>query len=367
MQTQRIAKVLDIPILAATAATVGFGLVIIRSASMVYSSSIMFVTKQALALVIGTAGLIGLAVADYRAVAGVSRWIYVGNVFLLLLVLVLGREAKGAQRWIPLGPFNLQPSEIAKLALIITLSKYLVGLGDQIRSFSGLAKSLLHIAPPALLIFKQPDMGTSLVLIALWFGLTYMAGAKIKHLLLCFLGGLLLFGVLWYTGEIKPYQKARLISCFNPDADPRGSGYHIRQSRIAVGSGQLLGKGLFKGTQKQLRFVPENHTDFIFTVVAEELGFIGGVALLSLYLIFILCAIRIAIVCEDLLGQLMAGGVAVVLTFQVVVNVGMTMGIMPVTGIPLPFFSYGPSSLVANLCAVGLLQSIYRRRFKLMF
>jgi cell division protein FtsW (lipid II flippase) len=135
LQTQRIAKVLDIPILAATAATVGFGLVIIRSASMVYSSSIMFVTKQALALVIGTAGLIGLAIADYRAVAGVSRWIYVGNVFLLLLVLVLGREAKGAQRWIPLGPFNLQPSEIAKLALIITLSKCLVGLGDQIRSF----------------------------------------------------------------------------------------------------------------------------------------------------------------------------------------------------------------------------------------
>ncbi|MGC8833558.1 MAG: FtsW/RodA/SpoVE family cell cycle protein, partial [Armatimonadota bacterium] len=230
LQAQRIAKVLDIPLLAVTATTIGFSLVIIRSASMVYSSSIILVTKQALGLMIGTAGLIGMTIADYRTIAGASRWIYLGNILLLLLVLVIGREAKGAQRWIPLGPFNLQPSEIAKLAVIITLSRYLAGLGDQIRSFSGLAKSLLHIALPTLLIFKQPDMGTSLVLVSLWFGLTYMAGAKVRHLFLCLLGGLLLFGVLWCTGEIKPYQKARLISCFNPDADPRGSGYHIRQS-----------------------------------------------------------------------------------------------------------------------------------------
>lgn len=363
----RVVKAIDSYMLAAALTISLLGLVVIKSASGMLSGSSGYVAKQTAALVLGGAGLLVLSLLDYRAVARASRHLYVANLVLLVLVLLIGREAKGAQRWIPIGPFNLQPSEIAKLLLIVTLANHLSRSGENITTFSGLARSALHVAVPALLIFKQPDLGTSLVLLVIWFGMTYIAGAKCRHLLLCALVLAVGFCVMWHYNVLKPYQKQRLLSFVDPDADPRGSGYHIRQSRIAIGSGQLLGKGLYRGTQKTLRFVPESHTDFIFTVVGEEMGFVGCVGLLGLYLVLIWRALRICIVCEDLLGQLIAGGVAVLFLFHVVVNVGMTLGMMPVTGVPLLLFSYGPSSMVSNLLAIGVLQSVHIRRLKLMF
>ena len=367
MLRYRIVKAIDPYLLAAVLSISVFGLVVINSASGMLNSSSAHVAKQSAALALGGVGLLGLALLDYRTVARASRYLYIANLALLVLVLVLGREAKGAQRWIPIGPFNLQPSEFAKLLLIVTLANHLSRAGESIMTVAGLARSALHVGIPALLIFRQPDLGTSLVVVTIWFGMTYMAGAKWWHLLLCVLALAGAACVLWHSDALKPYQKQRLVSFLNPDADPQGSGYHIRQSRIAIGSGQLFGKGLYRGTQKQLRFVPESHTDFIFTVVGEEMGFVGCVGLLGLYLLLIWRALRIATVCEDLLGQLIAGGVAVLFLFHVVVNVGMTLGMMPVTGVPLLLFSYGPSSVLSNLLAVGVLQSIHIRRLKLMF
>ncbi|MGQ9525998.1 MAG: rod shape-determining protein RodA [Armatimonadota bacterium] len=367
MLRYRFLRAVDAQMLAAALSISLFGLVVIKSASGMLAGASAYVAKQTAALVLGGAGLLGMAMLDYRAVARASRHLYAANILLLALVLILGREAKGAQRWIVIGPFNLQPSEIAKIILIVTLADHLCRAGEKITAFAGLMQSAFHVAVPALLIFKQPDLGTSLVVVVIWFGMTYLAGARWWHLLLCALTLAAAFAVLWSCGVLRPYQKQRLASFLNPDADPQGSGYHIRQSRIAIGSGQLLGKGLHMGTQKKLRFVPESHTDFIFTVVGEELGFVGCIGLLGLYLLLIWRALRITMVCEDLLGQLIAGGVATLFLFHVLVNVGMTLGLAPVTGVPLLLFSYGPSSVLSNLLAIGILQSIHMRRLKLMF
>ena len=344
------------------------GMVAILSAKYPATS---FVVKQFVGIVLGAGLFVFMARTDYRTVLASARSLYIANLALLGLVLLplpgIADEAKGAQRWINLGPVNLQPSEIAKVVLILTLGAFLERHRSSIHKWPILIGSLVHIGIPMLLVFKQPDFGTSLVLAAVWFAMVFVTGARPAHLAAVAALGLALFAVGWKAGIIKDYQKNRLYVFLNPSVDPRGAGYHIQRSREAVGSGQVFGKGLFKGDMKRLQYVPERHTDFIFTVVAEETGFVGSTVLIGLYLLLILRMLLASARCEDPLGQIMAAGVAAVFTFHTIVNIGMTIGVMPVTGVPLPLFSYGPSAVVASWAALGLVESIALRRDKINF
>ena len=349
------------------------GILAIKSARHLDLHPLDMVRKQMVGVLLGGAAMIALARADYEVLLKrYARYLYPLNIVLLLAVLNnhFNHASHGASRWITLGPFQLQPSEFAKVILICTLAVYLTQQGEAISEWRTLLKSLVHIGVPMLLIAKQPDLGTALVLLAIWFGMTAMAGAKPAHLLLILLAGMVLFAGLWHFNPghvLKDYQKNRLQVFLNPDADPRDTGYHLRQSEIAIGSGAISGEGYQRGTQSNGKFIPEQHTDFIFTVVGEEGGFVVCALLLALYLLLLERGVAVMADCEDVLGRLLTAGVLSLLTFHIVVNVGMTMGIMPVVGVPLPFFSYGLSSLLVNLVAVGLLLSVAARKHRVMF
>lgn len=353
--------------MAATVALVLFGVITIYSAKKGGDAGAAFAKRQIIWAAVGFACMILAATANHRTFARFTRQIYGLNIVLLLAVLVLGHSAKGAQRWIGYGPVHIQPSEFAKLALILTLAAYLSARDKDIGEFGAVFRSFLHAAPSLILVFVQPDLGTALVLTAIWFGMVFAAGARAKHLAAFAAAGLVLFAAAWHFNVIKPYQKARLSAFRNPSADPLGAGYHVIQSRIAIGSGQLSGKGFLRGTQNRLRFIPEQHTDFVFTVVGEELGFVGAVALLGLYALVIHRALALMATAEDSLGRLVTAGVLCLLAFQITVNVGMTLGVLPITGVTLPLFSYGGSSLVATLTAIGVLQSVHLRRYRIEF
>ncbi|HOJ19955.1 MAG TPA: rod shape-determining protein RodA [Armatimonadota bacterium] len=356
----------DLWLPACTLGLSGLGLVAIYSATRVDGSDHCW--RQALWLLLGTGFAAIVSRVDYRSMVRLSRLLYVVNLGLLAAVLLTGSSAMGAQRWIALpGGFKLQPSEIAKLVVIITLSTYCTSHRHSLRDFWGLCKSFLFILPPMALIMKQPDLGTSLVLIAVWFGILWVAGARALHLAIIALSGVVAFVGLWHVGLIKDYQKQRLISFLDPSADPRGSGWHTIQSKIAIGSGGLTGKGLLHGSQSQGGFIPEQHTDFINTVIGEELGFIGSSFLLLLFFCLIYRGLRVAWDCADPNGRLIAVGIVTMFTFHVFVNIGMTVHIMPVTGVPLPFLSYGGSSMILNLACIAVLINIERHREDLRF
>ena len=228
--------------------------------------------------------------------------------------------------------------------------------------------SLMYLGVPMLLIFKQPDLGTSLVLLAIWMTMIFIMGTDIKNVILFALAGLVMIVVAWEVpGIMKDYQKKRVITFIDPAADPRGSGYHVTQSRIAIGSGQIMGKGFLHGTQRELSFIPEQHTDFVYTVVGEEMGFVGAIAVLMLYFMVLWRGLAIMAATEDSTGRAIAAGIVGMFMFHIVVNVGMTIGIMPVTGVPLPMFSYGGSNMMANMMAIGLLEGISMRRHRINF
>ncbi len=285
------------------------------------------------------------------------------DIFLLGLVIYVGHTAQGAQRWIMVGSFRLQPSEFAKIALIITLAAFMAERKGNI-ALKDILFSSLHLAVPLGLVIIQPDLGTAMVFLAIWLGILLVSGAKINHYLLIILLCIIIFSLALQFHMLKDYQMRRLLVFLNPDLDPLGSGYNLLQSKIAIGSGRLQGKGLFSGTQGRLNFIPSHHTDFIFAVLGEELGFLGTSLLLGLYFILLSRGIRIASTAKDMFGTLVATGIIVMLLFQIMVNVGMTIGIMPITGIPLPLVSYGGSSLLANMIAIGLLFNICMRRFR---
>ena len=284
---------------------------------------------------------------------------------MLLAVMFVGQSALGAQRWIQLGPVSIQPSEFSKIIMIIALANLLKDKIGKLNTFSDLLPIAAYVGLPFLLVLKQPDLGTSLVFMAIFFGMIFACGINLKLLAGIFGAGVAMMPILWHF--LKDYQKMRIMVFMDPNVDPLGSGYHIIQSKIAIGSGMLFGKGLFEGTQSQLNFLPENHTDFIFAVVGEELGFVGAAFLLILYLSVLWRGIQIAKQAQDSFGMLMAVGITSMLAFHVLVNVGMTAGIMPVTGIPLPFMSYGVSALTTNIFAITILLNIYMRNQKLQF
>jgi len=300
---------------------------------------------------------------DYKILQRYGNHFYVFNLILLILVMLVGQTALGAQRWIALGPISVQPSEFSKLIMIIALAAMLEKRGGKINTITDLAPVAAYVGVPFLLVLKQPDLGTSLVFLAIFFGMVFVAGVRLRLLLGIFGAGLAAMPVLWHF--LKDYQKMRIMVFMDPNVDPLGAGYHIIQSKIAIGSGMLFGKGLFGGTQSQLNFLPENHTDFIFSVVGEELGFVGCAILLLLYLVVLWRGIRIAQDASDMFGRLLAVGITSMIAFHVLINVGMTMGIMPVTGIPLPLMSV--SSLTTNIMAIAILLNIQLRRQKLLF
>ena len=349
------------------------GIFTIKSALHLDQHPLDMVRKQIVGAVVGIVAAVFLARTDYELLLKrAAPYLYPLNIFLLLVVLTHfgGHEAKGASRWIRLGPVQLQPSEFAKIILIGTLALFLTRHSAAITEWRTVLRSLVHMGVPMLLIARQPDLGTALVLLAIWTGMMVIAGAKPVHLLALTLMGIVLFVGLWHFNPghvLKDYQKNRLQVFLNPASDPRDTGYHLRQSEIAIGSGGISGEGYGRGTQSNGKFIPEQHTDFIFTIVGEEGGFIVCAGLLALYLLLLVRGVLIMAECEDQLGRLLAAGVLSMLTFHIVVNAGMTMGIMPVVGVPLPFFSYGLSSLLVNLLAVGILLSVAARKHRVMF
>ena len=322
-----------------------------------------FLKKQLAFVTLGIVVILVTASFDYRFVKVYAGIVYVASLALLVLVRTpLGTTIRGSQRWFQLFGFQLAPSEIAKLALVAMLAAFLSGLRSSDLSLQDLYRATAIAAIPGLLVFLQPDLGTSIVMVAILVGILVVAGARARHLgVLALTAIVLIFGAL-QLGLVKDYQIARLTAFFDPQNDPQRSDYNRTQAEIAIGSGGLLGRGYLKGTQTNLDFVPEQHTDFIFTVIGEEFGFIGAIFVLILFALLIWRAVRIALLAKDPFGTYLAAGIASMLAIQVFVNVGMTLGIMPITGIPLPFVSYGGSSFLTNCAAVGLLLNIHMRR-----
>ena len=293
---------------------------------------------------------------DYRILINYTKYIYGINIFLLVAVMLFGHTQLGAQRWIQIGSFTFQPSEFAKVFLIICLAAFMDKRIEWLEDFKDYLMVFLYIFLPFILVLKQPDLGTSLTFIAILLGMIFVSGFKYKWFFRLGTLCVALLPAFWMI--LKDYQKNRIRVFLNPELDPFGSGYHVIQSKIAIGSGGLWGKGWMEGTQSQLNFLPENHTDFIFAVAGEEFGFIGAAIIISLYFIIVWRGILIAMNAEDDFGALIATGVTSMFMFHILVNLGMTMGIMPVTGVPLPFLSYGVSSLLTNAMLVALLLNV---------
>ncbi len=359
---------MDFTLIAATAAILVMSLVIIGSATHINTPSderYWFVQRQGIFAILNVAVAIFLMNFDYKILQAYGNKMYIFNLIMLVAVMVVGQSALGAQRWIQLGPISLQPSEFSKLIMIVSLAGMLEERVGKLNNLHDLLPVAAYVGVPFLLVMKQPDLGTSLVFMAIFFGMIFVCGVNLRLLGGIFGVGLACMPILWHF--LKDYQKMRIMVFMDPNVDPLGSGYHIIQSKIAIGSGMLFGKGLFGGTQSQLNFLPENHTDFIFAVVGEELGFIGAAFLLLLYLVVLWRGIKIARDASDMFGRLLAVGITSMLAFHVLVNVGMTTGIMPVTGIPLPFMSYGVSSLTTNILSIAILLNIHMRKQKLLF
>jgi rod shape determining protein RodA len=301
---------------------------------------------------------------DYRFAKIYAGLFYVASLVLLVLVRTpLGTTVKGSQRWFQLFGFQFAPSEFAKLAVIAMLAAFLAELRRSELNLQDVFRATVLAAIPAALVFLQPDLGTSIVTASILVGVLIVAGARARHLAILALAGMVLMFGAFQLGVIREYQIARLTGFLDPENDPARSGWNKQQAEIAIGSGGISGRGYLNGSQTNLDFVPEQHTDFIFTVVGEEFGFAGSIAVLFLYGVLIWRAFRIALLSKDPFGAYLAAGIASMFALQTFVNIGMAIGIMPITGIPLPFVSYGGSSLLTNAAAVGLLLNIHMRRF----
>lgn len=342
------------------------------NASIKYNTN--YVYKQIAWAIIGLGAFSILLFIDYRKLPKYGLWIYALNIFLLLAVLVFGKETKGAQAWIPIGPYKLQPAEIVKTLLILGLAQFLTPRVGKLNRFIDLIPVFLYVGIPLLLILKQPDLGTGLVYVAIMFGMLLVAGAPPGKLFLLLFGGVAVISFFIYGHyawgwwlPLKDYQLMRLVVFVNPMVDPRGWGWNVIQSQIAVGSGGLFGKGWGMGSQTKGEFLPEQWTDFIFSVLGEEFGFIGATILLILFFIVLYRGIKIASRSKDVYGTLISVGVLSMFGFHILQNIGMTIGIMPITGIPLPFVSYGGSSLLANMIALGLLMNVHVNHEQILF
>lgn len=343
------------------------GLLVIYSTSFKAANLIAPVDakNQVIFAVLGIAGLVLAARMDYRGWSKLTPALYIFMVLSLIAVLVLGKTALGATRWINLGFFQFQPSEFAKLIMIVVLAKYFTTNYDFMENPRHLLISFLYVLVPVGLVLVQPDLGTALVLLVIWLVMAIVARVRLSYL--AALAALGLAAVPLVIPLLKPYQRSRLEVFLNPTADPLHTGYNVVQSTIAVGSGQVFGRGLASGSQSQLNFLPSQHTDFIFAVLGEKLGFVGGLLVIGLFVALLLRGLSIANTAEDRFGVFIATGVVTMLLFHLFINIGMNVGLLPVTGIPLPFISYGGTSLLVSMIAIGMLESIAVRRKKLQF
>ena len=338
--------------------------------AMIYSTTYVVVgdhagpqvRTQTYALVLGLIALFVFLVIDYRLLAENSLVLFGGLLALLLFVLFKGSTQFNATRWIEIGPFNLQPSEFGRIALALVLATYFGENRRGARNMGDLVVGGLFTAVPVLLIARQPDLGTAVTLIPVFLGIAYLAGMRLRLLGVIALIAVLMAPLAWQFA-LKDYQKSRITTFLDPEQDPRGDGYQQIQARITVGSGGLTGKGFMQGTQGQYKFLPVAHNDFIFSVLAEEQGFIGVLAVLGLYLFIILRSLEAARLSKDRLGAYLVAGIIAGFSFQVIYNIAMSAGLAPVKGITLPLMSYGGSSLIATLAAFGLILNVRMRRF----
>lgn len=353
-----------------TCAIMIIGLVALYSASFenVRVSRKVFY-DQLLCVFIGLMVMYLLSHVDYKRFFDIAYVFYGFTIFLLVIVLIGGRDALGARRWIDFGGINFQPSEVSKLSLILVLGRYfskrrpiilLDWIGKMEVVFWELIFPFLLTAASMLLIFKQPDLGTSLLLLGIFLVMIFAGGLRLRYVFGFLAAGLCVVPFAWHF--LKPYQKDRLLVFLNPNIDPLGAGYTIIQSKIAVGSGKILGKGWLAGTQNQLNFLPERHTDFIFSVIGEEWGFIGAICLIYCYFRLINCGLNIADQVKDKFGVMIAVGIVAILALQVIINIGMVIGLFPIVGITLPFVSYGRTSFLIFSVMMGLLLSLSKRR-----
>lgn len=299
---------------------------------------------------------------DYRIINEGAYVIYGLSVALLVVVFLYGYTTHGSQRWISLGSFSFQPSELVKLTIILALARYFDDhKSNEPYTLKEIFVPFLMVIAPFLLILKQPDLGTALIVIIVFASIVFFIGVNWRSVAIASAGCLMLMPLGWCF--LKDYQKDRLITFLNPENDPLGTGYHIIQSIIAIGSGGIFGKGFLKGSQTQLKFLPEQQTDFVFSVFAEEWGFIGALFLVVLFMSLIFWGLKIALHSRDLLGTLIAFGITALFSWEVFINIGMVLGILPVVGIPLPFLSYGGSAMIVLMTATGLLMNVSVRRF----
>ena len=323
-----------------------------------------FGSKQMLFIGAGVIGMFIFAKIDYHRLLDWAPWAY--GIFLVSLVAVklVGHKVLGARRWIGIGPVQFQPSEWVKLVLVLFMARYFANLGGRNLTWRDIFKAFALVGAPMILVLIQPDMGTTLTYAPILIAGLFLGGINLRQGLILLAVGAVLVGGVWSSGKfLKSYQKARLTAFVNPGNDPRGSGYQVLQSEIAVGSGGIWGKGLEKGTQTQGYFLPIPYTDFIFAAFSEEHGFVGAISVLLLYFFILMRLIQDAQTAADLSGSLIIMGIVAVLTFQIAVNVGMVIGLMPVTGIPLPLMSYGGSSVLFTFLALGVAMNVRMRRF----
>ena len=355
----------DIPFLAVTLALIAIGEVMIYSAYEVsnpagtkpFLENTLF--RQALFAAIGLVIYFAATMIHYRVVLLLWRWIYLFVLAVLAVTLLIGGVSFGAQSWLELPVFGVQPSELCKVLMIVVLTRFL-GIGQrELEGIRPLLYSIVLLVPPVVLIYLQPDFGTAVVLSATWLGMVFLAGVRWKHMLLFGLAGALVAPIIWR--RLEGYMRDRVLLFLFPGNDPSGASYNVTQALISIGSGGFWGKGLFQGTQSQLHFLRVRHTDFIFSVLAEELGFLGAVMLLCLLAFLVLRLLRIASQARDAQGRLLAGGVACMLLAQSVIHLGMNANLLPVTGLPLPLVSYGGSSLLTTLLGLGLAQNVAMR------
>jgi rod shape determining protein RodA len=327
------------------------------------SNTSQFFIQQILWLILGWTLFFILTIIDYDFFKRFAYFFYSVNLLALIITLKFGKVSYGAQRWLDLGFFRYQPSDTMKLALVILLAHVLServsteGLG-----FRGLAWPAILTFLPAGLIIKQPDLGTGLLLIAIFFSMILYIKVRRSVLIFFFVSGLVAAPIAWSFG-LKQYQKQRVLTFLNPGKDSRGAGYNSIQSRIAVGSGKIIGKGFRKGTQSQLEFLPERHTDFIFSVLSEENGFIGSMITLGLFMLLLLMGARTASEARDRFGAILAVGSVAILFWHVTINISMIMGLMPIVGVPLPLLSYGGSIMITTMSSLGLISAVAYRKF----
>lgn len=364
MFDRRLVTYFDWSLLGLTLLLGALGLITLYSAAMADISTqqqIIYI-KQLVWYCVGLVAMVIAFLFNYKILDRWAHVIYLICITLLICVFFFGKNIGGSRRWLLLGPFSVQPSELAKVGVIIILSRYYSRHANT-RGFTlrELISPLLLTIIPFILIVKQPDLGTAMLIILIAGSMTVFVKIERRSLVYVIASCTVLIPLIWFF--LKGYQKQRILTFLTPDRDPLGAGYHIIQSKIAIGSGMISGKGFLKGTQNALSFLPEHHTDFIFSVLAEEWGFVGSSVVLLVFLLLIVSSLNVANKCRDPFGTILSVGITAMISWQVFINIGMVMGLMPVVGIPLPFISYGGSSIVTMMLSIGLLINVSMRRF----